>query len=142
MSEIQKTADAASKGDFTQTINLREQSGFLAILSERLNQMLTANQQMIEEQMRVFAALASGDLTQSMTREYAGSLEHLKKDVNLTVSQLTQVINTVRRNGSQYGRNDRHRAAKCGQCTTGKAIGGQCPRSETRSIASLQGEKS
>ena len=100
MSEIQKTADAASKGDFTQTINLREQSGFLAILSERLNQMLTANQQMIEEQMRVFAALASGDLTQSMTREYAGSLEHLKKDVNLTVSQLTQVINTVQESAS------------------------------------------
>jgi len=100
ISEIQKTAEAASKGDFTQSINLTEQSGFLAILSERLNQMLSANQQMIEEQMRVFAALASGDLTQSMTREYAGSLEHLKKDVNLTVSQLTQVINTVQQSAS------------------------------------------
>jgi len=100
ITEIQKTAEAASKGDFTQSINLTEQSGFLAILSERLNQMLSANQQMIEEQMRVFAALARGDLTQSITREYAGSLEHLKNDVNLTVSQLTQVINTVQQSAS------------------------------------------
>jgi methyl-accepting chemotaxis protein len=95
INEIQKTAEAASKGDFTQSINLTEQSGFLALLSERLNEMLNANQQIIEEQIRVFAALANGDLTQTITREYNGSLEQLKKDVNLTIKQLTQVINNV-----------------------------------------------
>jgi methyl-accepting chemotaxis protein len=95
MDGIQNAALAASQGDFSQCINLIDQEGFFATLSEQLNQMLESFGQMSEELKQVFAALARGDLTQTITINYAGSLEQLKDDVNTTVTALTQVINTV-----------------------------------------------
>ncbi len=95
MSEIQKAAQAASSGDFSQRLDLSDKQGFFKTLSERLNRILDTFGQMIEELKQVFAAVATGDLTQTITRNYAGSLEQLKDDVNTTVTALTQVINTV-----------------------------------------------
>ncbi|HDN28014.1 MAG TPA: PAS domain-containing protein [Thioploca sp.] len=96
MSEIQTATQAASQGDFSQRINLSDKQGFFATLSELLNHILESNQQIIGELKRVFAAMASGDLTQTMTHQYVGALEQLKNDVNLTVATLTQMINTVK----------------------------------------------
>ena len=95
MSEIQKAAQAASSGDFSQRLDLSDKQGFFKTLSERLNRILDTFGQMIEELKQVFAALATGDLTQTITRNYAGSLEQLKDDVNTTVTALTYMINTV-----------------------------------------------
>lgn len=98
MNAIQQTAEAASQGDFSRRIELEDedQEGFFKILSQLLNQILDSNQKIIEELMRVFAALASGDLTQTITQYYVGLLEQLKEDINTTVTILTQVVNTVK----------------------------------------------
>lgn len=94
--EIQEAAQAASQGDFTQQVTLADKEGFFATLSELLNQILYSNQKIIGELQQVFAAIVQGDLTQALTQEYMGSLEQLKKDVNSTVTTLTQVTNTVK----------------------------------------------
>jgi methyl-accepting chemotaxis protein len=96
MTEIQITAQAAAQGDFTQPIHLKDKTGFFASLSQLLNQILAANQQIIGELKQLFAAMANGDLTQSMSHHYDGAFEELKKDVNTTVTTLTQMLNTVK----------------------------------------------
>jgi methyl-accepting chemotaxis protein len=95
MEGIQQAAEAASQGNFGQCINLADKEGFFATLSEQLNQILDANQLMTDELMQVFAAIAGGDLTKTITSNYVGILERLKMDVNVTVIKLTEVINTV-----------------------------------------------
>lgn len=83
------------QGDFSQRIDLSDKLGFFRTLSETLNQTLEYNQRMIDELMQVFSAVANGDLTQTITRDYAGSLEQLKNDVNATVNKLTTVVTAI-----------------------------------------------
>ncbi|OQY46726.1 MAG: hypothetical protein B6247_27405, partial [Candidatus Parabeggiatoa sp. nov. 2] len=52
---------------------------------------------MIEELQQVFAALASGDLSQTITKNYVGSLEQLKNDVNATINKLTVVMSEIQK---------------------------------------------
>lgn len=94
--EIQMATQAASQGDFTKPIHLEDKEGFFVTLSKSLNHILASNQQLIGELKHVFAAMASGDLTQILTSQYVGALEQLKIDVNSTVVALTQMINTVK----------------------------------------------
>jgi methyl-accepting chemotaxis protein len=100
METLQQVTEAASQGNFVKSIDITEQKGFFANLSGQLNQLFASNQQMIEELRQVFAAIAIGDLTQTMTREYAGILEQLQNDVNVSIAKLTQVINIVQRSAS------------------------------------------
>jgi methyl-accepting chemotaxis protein len=92
---IQAVADAASQGDFNQRIELADNTGFFKTLSDSLNHMLALNQQIIEELMRVFGAVVQGDLTQKISRDYIGSLEQVKNDVNATLLKLISVINII-----------------------------------------------
>ncbi|OQW90944.1 MAG: hypothetical protein BWK79_18285, partial [Beggiatoa sp. IS2] len=96
MNEIKQAADIASQGDFNQRIELSDKHGFFKTLSETLNQILDYNRQMIEELRQVFSAIAKGDLTQMISREYQGTLALLKDDVNMTVAKLIEVMDTVK----------------------------------------------
>jgi len=93
--EVNAVVSAASSGDFSQRINLSDKTGFFKTFSEGLNQTLDNTQQMIEELQQVFAAIASGDLSQTITKNYVGSLEQLKNDVNATIAKLTSVTNAI-----------------------------------------------
>ncbi len=95
MHAIQQTTNAAMQGDFTQRIDLSDKLGFFRTLSESLNRTLEYNQRMIDELMRVFSAMANGDLTQTITSDYAGSLEQLKNDVNTTIGKLTTIVASI-----------------------------------------------
>ncbi len=94
--EVNAVMYAASQGHFQQHIDLSSKTGFFKTFSEIMNKMLVLNLHMIEELKRVFAAMAKGDLTQTMTFDYAGSIEQLKTEVNGTVNQLTLVLNTIK----------------------------------------------
>ncbi|HEC85120.1 MAG TPA: HAMP domain-containing protein, partial [Thioploca sp.] len=65
--EVNAVMYAASQGYFNQRLNITNKTGFFKTFSEIINQTLDSFGQMSEELMRVFAALASGDLTQTMT---------------------------------------------------------------------------
>jgi len=94
--EVTMVMTAAALGDFKPRLSLDNKSGFFKAFSQHLNETLDCTQQMINELRRVFTALANGDLNQTIARQYAGSLELLKNDVNATVVVLTRVINTVK----------------------------------------------
>jgi methyl-accepting chemotaxis protein len=95
--EINTVTVAAAQGIFNQRIEVDNKAGFFRTVSESINLTLDFNQRMIEEIMRVVAAMAMGDLTQTVDREYAGSLDRLKQDVNATVKKLTEVMQSIQK---------------------------------------------
>jgi len=96
MGETKQVTDTALQGDFSRQIDLNGKEGFFKELSEGLNQILAYNQQMIADLIRVFAAVSQGDLTQTITKEYRGSLDVLKKGLNVTIAKLTTVTDATK----------------------------------------------
>ncbi|AUI68016.1 methyl-accepting chemotaxis protein [Beggiatoa leptomitoformis] len=94
--EINNVIHAASQGDFEKRVGLAGKTGFFKSFSEGVNQIMNYNQLAVEDTMRMFAALAKGDLTQKIDRNYLGSLEQLKNDANSTVDKLTEIITFIK----------------------------------------------
>jgi methyl-accepting chemotaxis protein len=95
--EINAVIQAAAIGDFQQRIDLQGKKGFFYRLSECINDIMNANQAMLEETMRIFSALARGDLTQLIENESRGAFEQLKNDANTTVLRLQEIITTIKK---------------------------------------------
>ena len=94
--EINVVIDAASKGDFIQRIDLKDKTDFFKIFSEGVNQIIDYNQLAVKDTMRMFAALAKGDLTQTIINDYKGAFEQLKNDANATVQKLTEIMTIIK----------------------------------------------
>jgi len=94
--EINGIVDAAANGDFTRRVALENKDAFFKGLAERLNTLLETSGTGLNEVARVLGALAQGDLTQRITREYQGTFGQLKEDCNATSERLSQVITEVR----------------------------------------------
>jgi methyl-accepting chemotaxis protein len=86
--DIEQTAHATSQGDLNKRIEVRDKQGFIKELAICLNKNLDDNQQLLQELKRIFEAISTGDLTQSVKRHYAGTLEELKTDINKAMSKL------------------------------------------------------
>jgi len=95
MLDIRQVIDAAAQGIFDQRVSLVNKQGFFRELSENLNHNLSLNQQMVEEVIRIFAAVSMGKLNETMTQNYTGMLSQLKNNVNSSVLQLNQVMNEI-----------------------------------------------
>ncbi|MEQ1519554.1 MAG: methyl-accepting chemotaxis protein, partial [Usitatibacteraceae bacterium] len=50
----------------------------------------------LEDVARVFSALAQGNLTEKVERDYAGTFGQLKDDANTTVDKLTEIVGQLR----------------------------------------------
>jgi methyl-accepting chemotaxis protein len=94
--EISTVTHTASEGDFSKRVNLENKTGTFKIIGESINQVLNFNQLAIKDLMHVFSAVAQGDLTKTITNEYAGELAQLKQDANATVQKLTEIIRIIR----------------------------------------------
>lgn len=99
--EINEVIQAASCGDFKQRISLDHKTSFFRTFSEGLNQVLDYNQSAVEDIMRITAALAAGDLTQTITNDYRGALDQLKNDINTTVKKLTEIITVIKQTAEE-----------------------------------------
>ena len=94
--EIDAIVDAASKGDLSRRIELHGKDGFFKNLGEGLNRLLTISDSVVSDTIRVFDALAHGNLTRSIDAEYEGAFNKLKQDANATVERLTDIITRIR----------------------------------------------
>ncbi len=93
--EINEVVQVASQGNFKQRINLDNKTGFFHTFSESINKITVVTQKMIDDIMRVLAALAQGDLTQTIQNDYTGAFEQLKNDANVTVSRLIEIMTEI-----------------------------------------------
>lgn len=93
--QISHMVESAAMGDFTQRIDIKGKDGFFLALANNLNQLIDATGQSLEDVVRVLNALAKGDLTQTIDREYQGTFAQMKSDANTTVAQLKDIITTI-----------------------------------------------
>ena len=90
--EISQLAESAARGDFkTRGHAERYQHDFRHMLVE-LNRLMQVSDTGLADVARILSALATGDLTKTITAEYQGTFGQLREDANATVAQLTQMV--------------------------------------------------
>ncbi|BFM16561.1 hypothetical protein R50073_27440 [Maricurvus nonylphenolicus] len=94
--EIDEMVDAAAGGDFTKQIALEDKDGFFENLSKGLNSLVSTTEVALNDVLRMLGAMARGDLSERITRDYEGSFGQLKDDANTTADKLTEVITNIR----------------------------------------------
>jgi len=95
--QAQAVTSAAQKGDLSQRIPLEGKTGPIASMCEGVNSLMDTTSVIFADVVRVFGALSAGDLSQRITREYAGSFGQLKSDANDTTDKLAAIIADVGR---------------------------------------------
>jgi len=95
--EAQKVTTAAKGGDLSQRIPLEGKSGPIALLCEGVNSLVETTSVIFGDVGRTFGALASGDLSQRITRDYEGVFGQVKDDANATSEKLASIIEDVGR---------------------------------------------
>ncbi|KRG79322.1 chemotaxis protein, partial [Stenotrophomonas ginsengisoli] len=70
--------------------------GFTQTLTSNINQLLDTMGTVTSEVRQLLAALAQGDLGFRMQGNYAGDLEAMKADANLTAQRLSQMVQAIR----------------------------------------------
>jgi methyl-accepting chemotaxis protein-1 (serine sensor receptor) len=88
--------DAAAAGNFTQRIDMEGKTGFFRKLGEGINKLLETSAVGLNDVVRVLTAIAQGDLTQKIDKEYQGTFGQLKQSCNDTVDRLSATITDVR----------------------------------------------
>jgi len=95
--EVQTLVQAAVAGDFSARLTSTGKAGFYANLATGMNQLLENSERSLTEVAQVLSAVAEGDLTQRITRDYQGLFGKVKDSVNTSSENLTRVIAEVRR---------------------------------------------
>ncbi len=96
VAEIKKIVEAAAvKGDFSVKMKVEGKAGYTRELSELLNQLSNVSETGLNDVTRVATALANGDLSQKITREYPGVFGQTKVGVNNTVDSLSKIVGEI-----------------------------------------------
>jgi methyl-accepting chemotaxis protein len=95
--QAQVVTSAARDGDLSQRIPLEGKSGPIASLCAGVNSLMETTSVIFSDVGRVFGALAAGDLSQRITRDYTGVFGAVKADANATSEKLAAIIEDVGR---------------------------------------------
>ena len=95
--QAQNVTSAAQAGDLTQRIPMDGKSGQIEVLCAGVNSLVDTTAVIFSDVGRVFGALAAGDLSQRVTRDYAGTFGQVKADANATSETLSGIIEDVGR---------------------------------------------
>jgi len=90
--DVQNLVESGRRGDLSQRVDLNDKQGCYKKLCAGINDLVGVSDNVVSDTVRVFDALARGDLSQTMTEEYQGSFNQLKQDANATISKIKQVI--------------------------------------------------
>jgi methyl-accepting chemotaxis protein len=96
VAEIQGIVEAANKGDFSIKLDMNGKQGYTKTLSDLLNLLSNTVDAAFKDTIHVASALAQGDLTQTVSREYQGSFNDVKQSLNTTVENLKNLVNEVK----------------------------------------------
>ncbi len=94
--EFDQIIKAANSGNLSQRADMSNKEGFFARLAEQLNALLDVNESVVNDTVRVFTALAQGDLTQTIDAAYDGAFGDIKSNANATVGKLTSIMSEIR----------------------------------------------
>ena len=95
VAEIRDMVEAAAQGNFAQRIDLTGKQGFGRDIGESLNRLAETTDTGLNDVMRVAKALAQGDLTQRIEKNYPGVFGETGRSVNATVDALKQIVSDI-----------------------------------------------
>jgi methyl-accepting chemotaxis protein len=95
VAEIQSIVQAAVQGDFSKKMDMSGKAGYTKTLSELLNQLSNTVDDAFKDTIRVANALAEGDLSQKITKDYSGAYHQVKVSVNTTADSLTKIVGEI-----------------------------------------------
>jgi methyl-accepting chemotaxis protein len=96
VADIQLLTLSAGQGDFSIKLDLNNKEGYRKTLAELLNQLSELTDNGLRDIMRVANSLATGDLTQKITKNYPGLFGQTKDGVNTTVSNLQKLVEEIK----------------------------------------------
>ena len=94
--DIGGIVQAATTGDFSQRVDTTQKSGFMLVLAKLMNDMCAAVESAMTDVGRVCGAMAKGDLTERVTKDYGGTLKHLAAGANALVEKLSEVMSAIK----------------------------------------------
>ena len=94
--EVASIVQAAAAGEFGQRVGTADKTGFFAMLSQGMNQLMETSEQGLNDVSELLAAFAEGDLTKRIERDYEGLFGKVKDNANSTAENLTRVMGEVR----------------------------------------------
>jgi methyl-accepting chemotaxis protein len=94
--QLDDIVSAATRGDFSGRLELAGKTGFFASIATGMNHLMDTSEQGLGDVAQVLAAVAEGDLTQRITRDYQGLFGKVKDSVNTSSDNLTRVMQEVR----------------------------------------------
>lgn len=93
--EVANIVEHAVAGNFKTRLQEEGKTGFFEKLSKDINRLMAISDEGLNEVLRVLAALAQGDLTQTIDKDYDGTFGALKVASNETVDKLSQIVTDV-----------------------------------------------
>lgn len=93
--EVEEVVSAAASGNLGKRLVIEGKTGFFRNVSEGINQLAEVCDDVIQDTIRVFGAMAEGNLTEKITKEYHGSFEQLKNDANSTIDKFVEVVDEI-----------------------------------------------
>ena len=99
--EVQTIVERAKAGDLSRRIPLQNKEGFFGTLSNGINDLVDVSEDVINDTLRVFGAMASGALHETIDADYQGAYGQLKHDANATLVKLIDVIGQVKMGSEQ-----------------------------------------
>ena len=94
--EIQSIVEKAKQGDLEPRISLTGKNDFFQSLGLATNELIDINQRVIKDVTRVFSAIASGNISETIDANYQGAFEALQQDANATVEKLGEVLAKIK----------------------------------------------
>ncbi|MDD5241887.1 MAG: methyl-accepting chemotaxis protein [Sulfuricella sp.] len=97
VTEIQAIVEAAAnRGEFSVKMDMAGKQGYTKTLAELLNQLSDVTDTGLRDIMHVANALAKGDLTQTITKDYPGLFGQTRDGVNATVENLKKLVAEIK----------------------------------------------
>ena len=93
--EIDQLVEAASAGNLEQRLETADKDGFFLQLSVGFNRLLDELTSVFEDIGRVMRYMAEGDLSQSIDRQYQGTFDVVKGDINKTITNVQKTVSRL-----------------------------------------------
>ena len=90
--DLRQIVLSAKEGDLAGRVKIDDSGKFLSRLGAEVNELVGVSDSAINDAVHVLGAVAGGDLTQLINKEYRGSFGRLKENANATVTRLTNII--------------------------------------------------
>src|SRR6478672_3502963 len=90
--DIDSVLRSAANGDFSRRLDVSAQDGFLQVLGQGVNELLTVTEASLKEGLSALRALAQGDLRHRVGSDLSGLFGEMRDITNATLDQLTHLV--------------------------------------------------